>query len=148
MWCAEVFLVSYWFILVKYKWKKLAGFSGNNIEHIYFLTSQMGMKGAVFNTYAIWNFIVHTSQIAYYYFFNLRRAPLPLSGYKFLFISFYFVSLPNLLNLNQWEFDDTTEHVSNFWLLCQKRIINSCVFLIALFHLFVIFHDSLLGCMN
>lgn len=35
---------------------------------------------------------------------------LQISLHFFLFCFF----LPNLLNLNQWEFDDTTEHVSNF----------------------------------
>lgn len=35
---------------------------------------------------------------------------LQISLHFFLFC----FSLPNLLNLNQWEFDDTTEHVSNF----------------------------------
>lgn len=58
----------------------------------------------------------------FFFFLNLSKAQLPLSVYEFLFISFYFVStLPNLLNLNQWEFDDATEHVSSFGLLCQNR---------------------------
>ena len=90
------------------------------------LISQLGVEVA-HNTHILFGILLYIPlQLLIFsiFFFSLRRAPLPLSGYKLLFISFYFVSLlPNLLNLNQWEFDDTTEHVSNFWLLCQNRLL-------------------------
>lgn len=46
--------------------------------------------------------------------FTIKKKILPHLGYKSLHFFCFF--LPTFFTLNQWEYDDTAEHVSSFWL--------------------------------
>lgn len=68
---------------------------------------------------------MHTASVAYFFstffFFKSKQGTIAFISLRISLYFFLFCFRSPLLNLNQWEFDDATEHVSSFGLLCQNR---------------------------
>lgn len=130
----------------------LADLNNNNTKHIYFWPFSWGW-GWQRNTPSLWNFIVHTAYFFLFCFclfvcFNLRMATLPYKATNFSsFLFILFSSSPTFLI----SISGNLMILLNMWVIMDcfvKKSYKCLSFPLPLFHLFMICHHSLLGCMS